>query len=158
MTEARLRSWVAQGWTTMFAVFVANLLMDVIRSSVEGSTRQWMDHMGPQGIQVVLVVMAIYAAMPLLVRTFSAVPFRVVVVMLTLFMGLFVAAHEVSHLVQNHDKPFGVLHALDLMHHALVVGTMVAGIAWTRAGIKARASANQPESSQQEMKKTALAS
>jgi len=133
MTEAKWRSLVAQGWTTMLLVFLANITMDVIRASVEGKLVNWADHLGPQGVQIVLTVLAIYAVMPLLVRTVPWRAFIVVVVMLTFFIGLFVAAHEVSHLTTTRDKPFGMLHVLDLLHHAITAGVMFAGVMWFRA-------------------------
>lgn len=133
MNEARWRSLVAQGWTTMLLIFVSNMVMDIVRASVERKLVNWSDHLGPQGIQVVLVVLTIYAVMPLLVRAISGRPFIVVAVMLTFFMGLFVAAHEVSHLTTTRDKPFGILHILDLLHHAVAAFVMYAGIRWFRA-------------------------
>ncbi len=133
MTAEKWRNLVAQGWTTMLLIFLANLQMDVIRASVERKLLNWADHLGPQGIQIVLVVMAIYAVMPLLVRSIPVRPFIVVVVMLTFFMGLFVAAHEISHITTTRDKPFGILHILDLLHHVVAAFVMFAGIMWFRA-------------------------
>ncbi len=133
MNEERWRSLVAQGWTTMLLIFVSNMVMDIVRASVERKLVNWSDHLGPQGIQVVLVVLTLYAVMPLLVRAISARPFIVVAVMLTFFMGLFVAAHEVSHITTTRDKPFGILHILDLLHHVVAGFVMYAGIRWFRA-------------------------
>ncbi len=127
----QLRSLVAHGWTAMFLVFLANLVMDLVRVTIEGSAAPWAAHMGMQGVKFILAIMAVYAAMPVLVRTFSARWFRYAMVGLTVFMSLFVGAHEASHLVAA-DKPFGLLHTLDLMHHVLGIWVAVAAVMWAR--------------------------
>ena len=106
----RMRGIVAQGWTAMFIVSLGNLVMDMIRTAAEGSQARWVEHFGPQGVQFVLIVLSVYAVMPMLVRTLSARWFRGVVVGVTALMTLFVGAHEVVHVAAN-DKPFGVIHA-----------------------------------------------
>ena len=91
MTKSdKLRNIVAQGWTMMLIVFLANLLVDLIKIAVEGDTTKWGDHLGMKGVQFLLVIMAIYVFMPMLVRTISATWFRYVVVGLTVLMTLFV--------------------------------------------------------------------
>lgn len=58
----RLRSIVAQGWTMMFIVFLANLTIDVVKSLLVGNAANWVGHMGLFGIQVVLGISVIAAA------------------------------------------------------------------------------------------------
>ena len=130
-SSERFRAMVAQGWTLMFMVFVSNLVIDLIKNAVRGDGTQWAQHLGMPGVQLLLVVMAIYALMPMLVRSLSAQWFRFAVVGLTVFMGLFVGAHEISHLNPN-DKPFGIFHTLDLTHHVLVIWVTVAAVRWSR--------------------------
>jgi len=127
----RMQALVAQGWTSMFIVFLANIVMDLVRIFISGTQAQWLDHMGMPGVRFVLVVMAVYAIVPVVVRAVSARWLRSAVLGLTALMTLFVGAHEVSHLMTG-DKPFGPLHALDLAHHLLGIATVCAGIAWIR--------------------------
>ena len=127
----RMRSIVAQGWLAMFMVFLANIVMDLVRILITGTQAQWAEHMGMQGVKFILVVMAVYAVMPVLIRTLSARWFRGTVIGITALMSLFVGAHEVSHLMAS-DKPFGPLHALDITHHLLGIWVLVAAIAWFR--------------------------
>lgn len=127
----RMRSIVAQGWTAMFLVFIANIVMDLVRILVLGVQAQWAEHMGMQGVKFILAVMSIYALMMVLVRTLSARWFRFATVGITALMTLFVGAHEVSHLMAE-DKPFGLLHALDMTHHILGVWVLVAAVMWAR--------------------------
>jgi len=115
----------------MFMVFLANLTLDVVRCIVVGDFTRWAKHLGLGGLDVIAVVMAIYALMPLLVRTISDQWFRFVTVGVTIFMTLFVLAHEASHLVAG-DKPFGIQHALDITHHVLGISTAVAASLWAR--------------------------
>lgn len=127
----RLRAIVAQGWTIMLIVFLANIVMDLVRTSVEGTQGKWVEHMGIGGVQFVLVLMAVYAVMPVLVAAISARWFRWTVVGISALITLFVGAHEASHLVAN-DKPFGLLHALDITHHLVGIGVIVASSMWAR--------------------------
>jgi hypothetical protein len=127
----RMRKIVAQGWTIMFILFLGNIVMDMVRIAVNGGATQWAEHLGMPGVKFVLVVMAIYAVMPVLVTTISVRWFRFVVVGVTALMTLFVGAHEVSHLVAS-DKPFGMLHALDLTHHLVGISVIVAAVLWAR--------------------------
>jgi hypothetical protein len=129
----RFRAMSAQGWTLMFMVFVSNLVIDLIKNTVRGDSTQWAQHLGMPGVQLLLVVMVIYAIMPMLIRSLSAQWFRFAVVGLTVFMGLFVGAHEISHLSPT-DKPFGIFHTLDVTHHVLVVWVTVAAVRWARQG------------------------
>ena len=146
----RMRGIVAQGWTAMFIVSLGNLVMDMIRTAAEGSQARWVEHFGPQGVQFVLIVLSVYAVMPMLVRTLSARWFRGVVVGVTALMTLFVGAHEVVHVAAN-DKPFGVIHALDITHHILGVWTLVAAIMWARQPDYVQSSAaNRAAGSQKE--------
>jgi len=115
----------------MFAVFLANIVMDLVRITVMNNATQWADHLGMQGLKFIHVVMAISVLIPMLIRTFSAHWFRYAVVGVTALMTLFVGAHEVSHLIAA-DKPFGVLHALDLVHHVLGIWVIVAAVMWVR--------------------------
>lgn len=115
----------------MFLVFLANIVMDLVRITVEGSTQEWARHLGMPGVKFILAVMTVYALLPVLVRTLAAHWFRYVVVGLTVLMSLFVGAHEVSHLTAG-DKPFGLLHLLDLTHHILGIWVTVAAVLWAR--------------------------
>ncbi len=132
----QFRSLVAQGWTMMCIVFVSNLLVDLIKNSVAGPALQvpWAEHLSMGGIQFILVIISIYAIMPVLIRTLSATWFRWTVVGLTVAMGLFVAAHEISHLTAL-TKPWGLFHALDITHHILVVWVTIGATLWARQPI-----------------------
>ncbi len=134
----RLRALLAQGWTLMFMVFTGNLIIDLIKNEIRGNGPEWAQHLGMPGVKLLLVVMAIYVVMPMLIRTFDAHLFRLFVVVMSVLMGLFVGAHELSHLAPN-DKPFGILHTLDLTHHLLVIWVTVTAIRWVRLGQPAHA-------------------
>jgi hypothetical protein len=130
-SSERARAIAAQGWTMMFFAFLANIVMDSVRTTVEGTTQQWAAHFGRGGVPFILVVMAVYVVMPMLIQTLSAPWFRFTAVGFTVLMTLFVGAHEVSHLV-SQDKPFGLLHALDFSHHLLGAWTTAAVVVWAR--------------------------
>lgn len=145
MTDHKgLQNTVAHGWTLMFLIFTANLLMDLVRANVDGAVRPWADHMGSFGAQLVYGVMGIYAIMPLLIRSVSARWFRWAVVGVTTFIGLFVVAHEVSHLGSTVHKPLGILHVLDFAHHAVAIWVTGTAALWATRKLE-----GEPESSPQ---------
>jgi len=127
----RMRKIVAQAWTSMLVVYVGSNVMDQIRISVAGSQAEWAEHRNIHSVELVLVMMSLYAVMPVLVRTLSARWFRGAVIGVTALMTLFVGAHEISHLSAS-DKPFGLLHALDMTHHLLGIWALVAAVIWFR--------------------------
>lgn len=115
----------------MFVVFVANIVLDLTKCTVIGDFSAWGAHLGMKGLKFVTTVMAIYAIMPMLVKTIADQWFRYFVIGVSVFMTLFVAAHEVSHLLKG-DKPWGIAHALDVTHHILGVWVIFAASIWAR--------------------------
>lgn len=122
---------LAQGWNAMFAVYIANLVLDLIRCNVMNSCGAWSAHIGPGGLVVISIVMFIYVLVPIAVRTYSAHWFRYTVIGITAFMTLFYIAHELTHLLAG-DKPFGIAHILDLTHHVIGVSMIVVAAKWAR--------------------------
>lgn len=122
---------LAQGWVLMFILFVANMVLDMTRCAVQGDCTVWTKHLGAMGVSMVTVIMAIYAAMPLLIRTFSHPVFKVAVSAITVFITLFYMAHEATHL-RAGDKPFGVFHTLDILHHVIGVWMVAVSVMWVR--------------------------
>lgn len=132
LSRIDLRAYIAQGWTAMFILFVANLVMDMSRCQVIGSCQQWADHLGMGGIVFVTMVMVVYTVVPLLVRSVTANWIRFLVVPLSMLITMFYVAHQVSHLAAN-DKPMGLIHALDFTHHFVGITVIVASIMWLRS-------------------------
>lgn len=119
---------IAQGWTSMFAVFIAGVCIEIAKGGALDDPGRAGRHLGMAGIQLVLVLSSLYALMPMLVRSFDARWFRWVVVGLSVLVSLFMVAHEISH--WRTDRPFGVLHALDITHHVLGAWVTVLSVRW----------------------------
>lgn len=129
--QTDVRAIVAKGWTLMFIVFLGLFVVDLTKSAIFQSFAKWEKDPGYFGLQVLVVMMCIYAAMPMLVMTISGKWFRGLTAGVTGFFTLFFIAHELTHLASG-DKPFSVMHALDICHHVLGIWTMVAAIIWTK--------------------------
>jgi hypothetical protein len=110
---------------------VANIVLDMARCSVQGECAVWTKHLGMIGVSMVTVIMGLYAVMPLLIRTFSHPVFKVAVSAITVFITLFYIAHELTHL-RAGDKPFGVFHTLDIIHHGIAIWMIVVSVMWVR--------------------------
>jgi len=126
-----LRSFIAQGWTTMFIIFVGNLTVDMGRCQILDSCTDWANHIGPGGIVFIAVIMSVYAVMPMLIRGIRARWFRYPVVGISTMITLFYIAHEISHMFPE-SKPFGLSHALDVTHHLVGISVIIASILWVR--------------------------
>ncbi|MDH5325119.1 MAG: hypothetical protein OEZ68_12575 [Gammaproteobacteria bacterium] len=126
---------LVQGWMAMFTIYIANLVMDMVRCNVMDQCSTWASHIGPGGLVVITIVMFIYAVMPLLIKLISSLWFRYVAVGITAFITLFYVAHELTHLVAG-DKPFGIAHTLDITHHIVGVGMIVVATLWAKSAKK----------------------
>ena len=128
-TNRNLSAIVAQGWTMMFIVFIANMTIDMTKCAVLANCPVWASHIGIGGVKFITVIMVIYAVMPMLIRSISAQWLKYFVVAMSVFITLFYVAHELTHL---KDKEFGIYHALDICHHLLGIWVIVAASQWAR--------------------------
>jgi hypothetical protein len=124
---------IAQGWTMMFLLFLSILLMEFMSLSVEGNLREFQGEQGVRQVRVLVVLMVLHAVMPLLILRVDAPLFRWCVAVFAGMLTLAMAGHQWVHVIKG-DKPMGVLHLLDLVHHALGTWMTAASVQWARRG------------------------
>lgn len=122
---------IAQGWLAMTASLAAMFLMALVRDAVGNDFSRWAGDPGPIGLRVVSVLLALYVAMPMLVRHVDARWFRWLAAGLAGFCGLFILAHQVAHAL-TASRPFDVIHAFDFLHHALALWVIVLTTRWAQ--------------------------
>lgn len=127
-----LRNRIALGWISMLFCAFGGFLADLIKSAVYNDFSKWATDPGPVGMQIVSTVIVIYIAMPLVIRSVSAVWFRWTLVGLTVFFALFFVAHQVAHAVSG-TRPFDIVHVFDFAHHVIAIWQIVLTARWARA-------------------------
>jgi hypothetical protein len=117
---------VAQGWLLLFLVmlgiFLSEMAVSVIVDAPGGSREEAL-----QGVQVMVALIGLHAAMPVLIWTIEARWFRWVTVLLTAGLTLFMVGHQIEHLLAQ-DRPLALLNVLDFAHDA--IGAWVTWLAW----------------------------
>lgn len=141
------REVLAQGWTTMFIIFTANLVLDSLRCNAMGTCAPYYEHFGNNGVTMITVFMLVYAAMPILIRTIAVPQFRNVVIPVTFFITMMYVGHELGHISKPEEggKPFGFSHALDIAHHILGLSMAIVAISWVRETKREQALAGAAE-------------
>lgn len=122
---------IAQGWLAMASSLGAMFLMALVRDAVGNDFSRWAADPGPMGLGVVSVLLALYVAMPMLVRHVDARWFRWLAVALAGFCGLFIVAHQLAHAL-TASRPFDVIHVFDFLHHALALWVVVLTTRWAQ--------------------------
>jgi hypothetical protein len=128
---SKYRDLTAQGWILMFIIFLAMFVVDLTHSAILQDFTKWQKDPGSAGLSILIIIMAIYALMPMLIKSIQAKWFRRTVIGVTVFFTLFFVAHQITHLLAG-DKPFGVMHVLDFSHHVLGVWVIVVATLWLK--------------------------
>ena len=127
LEEFSLRTSVSTAWLCWLLIVLTMGVVDLVQSAVIVDFTKFDKDPGQEGLNMLIIVMTIYALMPILVRTIDNVIFRWFVVAAAVFFTMFFIAHEVSHLIIG-DMPWGIRHSLDLAHHAIGIWmTIIAG-------------------------------
>lgn len=132
---SKYRDLTAHGWTMMFIIFLAMFVVDLTHSAILQDFTKWQKDPGSSGLGILIIIMAIYASMPMLIKSIQAKWFRQTVIGVTVFFTLFFVAHQITHLLAG-DKPFGVMHILDFSHHVLGVWVVVVATLWLREDLQ----------------------
>lgn len=132
--EINHREVLAQGWTSMFLIFSANLILDTLRCNTLGTCKTYFEHFGDFGVTMITVFMLVYSVMPILIRTIASPKFRYVITPITIFTTMMYVGHEVGHIAEADEggKPFGFSHALDIAHHVIGISMAVVAISWVK--------------------------
>jgi len=132
----QLRNVIAQGWTLMFIVFLANITIEIVKSMLNIDASKWSEHLSAGSVQLILVLMAIYAVVPMLIHTISKRWFRYVSLALAVVITLLhVGIHHMAHGTADPEKASQAIsfpHVLHLSHHILGIWVIIVSIMWIR--------------------------
>lgn len=129
--QETMRQSVIVGWINLLQLVVVMFVISLIKSAIENDFTPFGRDPGIQGMNIMIVVFTIYALIPVLVRMFSATPFRWFIVGISIFFLLFFIAHQITHLAVD-KMPLTLYSLLDFAHHLMMLWVIVCAIRWAR--------------------------
>jgi hypothetical protein len=136
-----LRQSLIIGWVSLLQLRVVLFVIALSRSAVANDFTSFAKDPGMQGTNIMIVLFALHALVPVLVRAFDGQVFRWIVAVISGFFLLFFSAHEISHLLAKDEMYWNLEKILDLSHLALMLWVAVCAIRWARLQEKSAACA-----------------
>lgn len=129
--QESLRQTIIVGWITLLQLVVVMFVVSLISSAIANDFSAFGKDPGYLGLNIMIVVFAIYAAIPILVRAFNGNPFRWFMVGISIFFFLFFIAHQLTHMIVD-KMPLSLYSILDFSHHFIILWIIVCTIRWAR--------------------------
>lgn len=126
-----LRQTQIVGWIALLQVVIVMFVIGLCRAAVEGDFSKFARDPGQFGLDIMIVVFTLYAAIPVLLQAFEFRAFRWFMVAVSIFFFLFFVAHQIGHMVMDKTA-LNINHVLDFAHHILMLWMIVCAIRWAR--------------------------
>ncbi|MBX2809742.1 MAG: hypothetical protein KTR20_14045 [Cellvibrionaceae bacterium] len=130
---SKYRDLAAQGWVMMFLLVLSMFVINLVKSSIFQDFSGWQFDPGEGGLLILVVVMVVYAFMPMFIKTFQARFFRIIAIIVAVFFTLFFIAHQLNHMIVD-GRPIDFLQTLDFAHHIMGSWVAVLTFLWLREG------------------------
>lgn len=127
-----LRQTLIVGWIALLNLVVVMFIVSIYRGAIADDFSGFGKDPGTLGMDIMIVVFAIYALIPVLVRCTDRVPLRWFMVLTSCFFFLFFIAHQLTHMIVDGTR-LNLYHVLDFAHHFLMLWMIVCSIRWLRA-------------------------
>lgn len=129
--QESLRQTVIVGWINLLQLVVVMFVVSLITSAIANDFTRFGKDPGYAGLNIMIVVFAIYAAVPILVRAYDGHAFRWFMVGISIFFLLFFIAHQLTHMMVD-KTPLTLYSILDFSHHFIMLWVIVCTIRWAR--------------------------
>ena len=126
-----LRRHITVGWICALQLVVITFLVSLVRAAIANDFELFVHDPGNRGLDITIVIFAIYALIPVLVRMFDGVVFRWTMVGAAVFFFLMSIAHQLIHMVVD-KMPLSLYHVLDFSHHTVLLWVIVCSVRWAR--------------------------
>lgn len=130
-TQDALRHSITVGWICALQLVVIMFVVSLCRAAIANDFRPFGRDPGNMGLDIMIVIFAIYAVMPMLMRMFDGRIFRWFMVGAAVFFFLMFIAHQLTHMYVDH-MPLNIYHVLDFAHHAVLLWVSVCSVQWAR--------------------------
>lgn len=125
------RKSIIIGWISLLQLVVVMFIVSLLRSAIANDFRPFTKDPGYTGMNIMIVVFTIYAAIPIFVNLFDGRVFRWFIVGISIFFLLFFIAHQLTHMLVD-KMPLSMYHVLDFAHHFIILWVIVCAIRWAR--------------------------
>jgi hypothetical protein len=129
--QEALRHSITIGWICALQLVVIMFLVSLVRAAIANDFRPFGRDPGNLGLDIMIVIFAIYAVIPMLLRLFDGPVFRWFMVGVAVFFFLMFIAHQLTHMMVDH-MPLNIYHTLDFAHHAVLLWVSVCSVRWAR--------------------------
>ncbi|RQP22645.1 hypothetical protein [Piscinibacter terrae] len=142
--QDELRRSITVGWINALQLVVIMFLVSVVRAAIANDFKPFGRDPGNLGLDIMIVIFAIYALIPVAVRMFDGLIFRWTMVGAAVFFFLMFIAHQLTHMVVD-KMPLNIYHVLDFSHHAVLLWLIVCSVRWARMADRPMSVAAAPE-------------
>lgn len=129
--QDKYRDAIQLGWVNALQLVVIMFLVSVTRAAIANDFKGFGKDPGNTGLDIMIVIFAIYALLPVLVRMFDGRIFRWFMVGAGVFFLLMFIAHQLTHMYVD-KMPLNIYHVLDFAHHGLMIWVTYCSVQWAR--------------------------
>ncbi len=128
--QEKLQSIVALGWVVLLVLFLAIVLLPLVQAAIIDDFTRFALHPTQQEWGGICTFIFAYALMPMLTRLFNRIWFRWLNVALLVFVTVFMARHQVQHMMEG--VRYGFFGLIDVAHHVVGLLLVFLAIRWAR--------------------------
>lgn len=129
--QETLRRRITVGWISALQLVVIMFVVSLVRAAIANDFKPFALDPGNRGLDMMIVIFAIYAVIPVLVRVFDGLLFRWAMVGASVFFFLMFIAHQLTHMVVD-KMPLSIYDVLEFSNHAVMLWVIVCSVRWAR--------------------------
>lgn len=130
--QEQYRQSVIVGWIMLLQIVLVMFIISILRGAIKNDFSGFAKDPGELGTNIMIIVFAIYAVIPVLVRAIGAVFMRWFTFGISIFFMLFFIAHQLTHMIVD-NMPLNIYHVLDFVHHAIILWVIICSYKWAKA-------------------------
>lgn len=127
-----LRNSLVVGWICALLLILTMFVVSLVKAAIATDFSRFAKDPGNIGLNMMIIIFAIHAVIPVALRVFNGVVFRWTMVGVGIFFFLMFLAHELTHMFVD-KMPMNIYHTLDWTHHGLMLWIIAMNILWARA-------------------------
>jgi hypothetical protein len=136
--QDELRNSIVIGWISALMLITIMFVVSLVKGAITNDFSRFAKDPGSFGLNVMIVIFAIHAVIPIALRVFNSTAFRWTMVGIAIFFLLMFLAHELTHMFIE-KLPISIYRTLDWTHHGVMLWIVVMNIKWARAAGQAAA-------------------
>lgn len=130
--QDELRNSLIIGWISALLLILIMFVVSLVKAAIANDFTRFAKDPGTFGLNMMIVIFAIHAVIPVALRMFKGTVFRWTMVGVAIFFLLMFVAHGLTHMFID-KMPMNIYHTLDWTHHGVMLWIIVMNIRWARA-------------------------